>query len=97
MLTCETEWKDLSIGDESEFTTLAQTLAKEGLPGVQTALRCDAPGLARRVMNCLGLGKEWLDTEEANEILFGEKIDYDFRNWWEEKASDENAASESVG
>ena len=28
-------------------------------------------------MNALGLAKEWLDTNEAKEILFGEKVNYD--------------------
>ena len=35
------------------------------------------PTLPRRVMNALGLAKEWLDTNEAKEILFGEKVNYD--------------------
>jgi hypothetical protein len=28
-------------------------------------------------MNALGLTKEWLDTDEAKEILFGEEVNYD--------------------
>ena len=35
------------------------------------------PTLPRRVMNALGLTKEWLDTDEAKEILFGEEVNYD--------------------
>ncbi|KAJ4994486.1 hypothetical protein SVAN01_00315 [Stagonosporopsis vannaccii] len=91
------QWKDLTGGDDMEFSTLATTLAKEGPPGVHIALRCDAPGLARRVMKCLGLGKEWLDTEEAQEILFGEKVDYDYLNWWEKKKSGEHDTSGTTG
>jgi hypothetical protein len=35
-------------------------------------------------MNALGLAKEWLDTDEAKEILFGEKVNYDaVDNKWE--------------
>jgi hypothetical protein len=32
-------------------------------------------GLPERVMDILGLGKEWLDSEEAKEVMFGEKVD----------------------
>jgi hypothetical protein len=28
-------------------------------------------------MRLLGLGQEWLDTKEAEEILFGETVDFD--------------------
>lgn len=42
------------------------------------------PTLPRRVMNALGLAEEWLDTDEAKEILFGEIVNYDaVENKWE--------------
>lgn len=72
-------------------------MAKEGPSGVQIALRCDAPGLASRVMKCLGLEKEWLDTEEAKEILFGEKVDYDHVDWWVKTTSGADDESKTVG
>lgn len=41
------------------------------------ALRTKVIGLPGKVMRLLGLGKEWLDTEEAERILFGETLDFD--------------------
>ena len=52
-------------------------LAKEGPAGVHMALRTDVVGLTGKVMRLLGLKKDWLDTEEAEEILLGETVDTD--------------------
>lgn len=42
------------------------------------------PTLPRRVMDVLGLRKEWLDSDEAREVLLGEKVNYDAKeNKWE--------------
>ncbi|KAJ4381427.1 hypothetical protein N0V86_003778 [Didymella sp. IMI 355093] len=64
-----------SYGLKQQVNQFADTLAKEGVAGVQTALRTGVLGLPERVMELVGLGKEWLDTEEAKEVLFGEKVD----------------------
>ncbi len=64
-------------GYDEPLGTLAETLAEEGPPGVQMALRSQVTTLPRRVMEKLGLGREWLDSEEAKKILFGEELNYD--------------------
>jgi hypothetical protein len=64
-----------SYGAKQQVNQFAATLAKEGVAGVQIALRTGVLGLPERVVELVGLGKEWLDTEEAKEVLFGEKVD----------------------
>lgn len=32
--------------------------------------------LPRQVMDILGLGRDWLETKEAKEVLLGEKVNY---------------------
>ncbi|KAL1650511.1 hypothetical protein SLS61_005977 [Didymella pomorum] len=62
-------------GAKHNVNQFADTLAREGPGGVQIALRTGVLGLPERVMDILGLGKEWLDSEEAKEVMFGEKVD----------------------
>lgn len=51
-----------------------------GKAGVEMALhlvRVPPATLPRRVMKFLGLGKDWLSSEEAKDVLFGQEIDFD--------------------
>lgn len=36
-----------------------------------------SPMLPRRVMDLVGLDREWLETEKAKEVLFNEHFNYD--------------------
>ncbi|KAF3045784.1 hypothetical protein E8E11_006472 [Didymella keratinophila] len=76
-------WMEDSYGAKCNVNQFAATLAKEGLAGVQIALRTEVLGLPERVMEILGLGKEWLDTDEAKEVLFSEKV-----NTWSRRGVD---------
>ncbi|KZM26360.1 hypothetical protein ST47_g2495 [Ascochyta rabiei] len=62
--------KHLKI-NKTEFNTPDTS---EGPAGVQTALRTGVIGLPRSVMELLGLEKEWLHTDEAKTVLFGEEV-----------------------
>ncbi|KAH6621701.1 hypothetical protein C7974DRAFT_377383 [Boeremia exigua] len=55
----------------------AEKLADEGPAGIHVALHTGISGLPGQVMEFLGLRNEWLDTEVAKEVLFGEKVDGD--------------------
>lgn len=66
---------------KNNLIPFAKALADEGPAGVQIALRTGVFGLPGKVMELLDLGKEWLDTEEAKEILFGEKVGSDAFKW----------------
>ncbi|KAF2994962.1 hypothetical protein E8E13_002945 [Curvularia kusanoi] len=65
---------DSTEGVQSSIAKFGKTLADEGPAGVHMALCSDCPGLAGKVMKLLGLQKEWLDTEEAKEVLFGDEV-----------------------
>ena len=76
---------DEPISMDAETDILAQTLSTYGPKGVQMALRFRLADvtLPRRVMDILCLKKEWLEAEEAKEVLFGETCEYDAveRKW----------------
>ncbi|KAJ4337333.1 hypothetical protein N0V95_008364 [Ascochyta clinopodiicola] len=74
-------WLSSPEGAKDYLIRFAKTLADEGPAGVQIALRTGVFGLPGKVMELLDLGKEWLDTEDAKEILFGEKIGSDAFKW----------------
>lgn len=69
-------WVDRE-GAKHNVNHYAKKLADEGPAGVHIALHTGVPGLPERVMGLLGLRKEWLDTEVAKEVLFGEEVDGD--------------------
>lgn len=63
---------------DERLNHLADTLANHFEAGVEMALHFTGPtvDLPRRVMDALGLEEDWLQSEAAKEVLFGQVFDY---------------------
>lgn len=74
-----------------KFDNLAKLLAMNGSGRVEMALHVKnaTSTLPRTVMNALRLTREWLDTQEAEWVLFGQTVDYDLRGESCEKSLEE--------
>ncbi|KAF2629768.1 hypothetical protein BU25DRAFT_456825 [Macroventuria anomochaeta] len=71
-------WDDYDSKDD-DYGILAKTLAIYGPKRVQMAPQFTASTvtLPKKVMDILGLTKEWLETEEAQQVFLGHQYNYD--------------------
>jgi hypothetical protein len=80
---------------EQRFKRFAEKLATAyGPKAIEMALHLEtaSPTLPRMIMDALGLQRDWLMTDQADTVLFGQEVDYDAvdERFQEPEASEED-------